>query len=264
METIHWKNEWPELPRTPTKDRKRSEIHNAAFADSTFSKSYLGDNVKHRLHDTVNIVPLDDIPGGWTKVDTHSVRSRFEASINAPNYTTFFNKPSMRWVEQPAKNDDEKEKLKSLVSLESPHNAIHLVVGSFYPPPPNLIEKQKRHGQTAGPLEILGPLPGDEPYPGTAIGEYAPAGFKQGQRLNGESKLIPFTKDGGDYFTLNDVTDIGGAALGYSYGPGSLDVYERAEPKSHSLMAATSSYQGVKKITGLSCANFGESFVFNI
>jgi tyrosinase len=68
--------------------------------------------------------------GNGTKVEA-GTKAKYEACLNAPNYTVFSNTTSaQRW------NDDhicEKDYVPN-VSLESPHNAIHLAIGGIQIP----------------------------------------------------------------------------------------------------------------------------------
>ena len=60
--------------------------------------------------------------------DTYSVYSRYRLCLKAPNYTVFSNNSSAtQWIKDHGSTDPH-----YVVSLESPHNAIHLAVGGFY------------------------------------------------------------------------------------------------------------------------------------
>lgn len=74
--------------------------------------------------------------------DLYSVAKRYKLCLDAPNYTVFSNVESQNaWIKEhvakchkvPSEPDD--QHLHYVVSLESPHNAIHLAVGGFYQAP---------------------------------------------------------------------------------------------------------------------------------
>jgi tyrosinase len=107
-------------------DREETEVHNAAFPDQAKNTWILNENVTAWLKQTVEI-PDDDV--GTKQPDTFSVHARYLRCLLAPNYTVFSNNASQdQWIK-----DHGMEPLSHyVVSLESPHNAIHLAVGGFY------------------------------------------------------------------------------------------------------------------------------------
>ena len=106
--------------------RKQTEVHNAAFTNHAQNAQILNDNVTQWLLGTVNI---PDDQKGSRRPDTYSVRSRFLRSLFAPNYTVFSNTASQnQWI----KGHGDGSSSHYVVSLESPHNAIHLALGGFY------------------------------------------------------------------------------------------------------------------------------------
>jgi tyrosinase len=164
--------------------------------------------------------------------------------MDAPTYTLFSNTTSMR-----AWNKDNPSK--PVMSLESPHNFIHLAVGGFDIPAYNaspisgangdmgendtaaldpifyfhhcFIDYafwiwQRRHGCTTS-LSI------DDQDPGASYANnQPPAGANPGDMLTMSTSLIPFKREPGHYYTSNDCIDIEGQ-LGFTYGPGSLDAF---------------------------------------
>lgn len=219
-------------------------MHNAAFPDSAQNTKILNNNVTEWLLGTVNI-PNDEY--NTPRPDTYSVRARYIRSLLAPNYTVFSNTTSQNaWIKEHGQTPESHY----VVSLESPHNAIHLSVGGFYQAgvynaaPIRGANGDMGDNETAGfdpifffhhcyidyvfaiwqrlwnrtkrgDLEII---PG---YPGTILEEGQPPNFAPGTNIDMSTPLYPFKKLNGQDFTSLDATDL--SDLGYSYGPGSLD-----------------------------------------
>ena len=97
-------------------DRAATDKHNAQYPDFEKNVGLLNDNILTRLNATV-IVDGKPLPGGG------HVKAKYEACLNAPNYTVFSNTTSAaQWFD---------DKDVNVVPLESPHNSIHLAVGGF-------------------------------------------------------------------------------------------------------------------------------------
>ena len=262
-------------------DRQQTEIHNAAYADPMVRTQILNANVANWLEGTVQIAPDPDPE--TRQPDTFSVFERFKICLNAPNYTVFSNTTSAaQYIIDHGQEDIDKH---YVVSLESPHNAIHLAVGGFYQAGVYNADPiigangdmgdnetasfdpifylhhcfidyvfwqwQKRQGFTApGSLTVI------EDYPGTISADGVP-GIPPGSVLDMNTYLYPFKKPNSqDWYTSNDLTDIEGQ-LGYSYGLGSLDITHApllGSPDAAPLVA-------VKRVHNISRAQFAGSFV---
>jgi tyrosinase len=219
-------------------DRAATAKHNAQFPNFETNVGLLNDNIRNWLNATV-IVSGKPIGGGH-------VKDKYEACLNAPNYTVFSNTTSAaQWFDDKGVN---------VVPLESPHNSIHLAVGGFdlaniFNASPIdgangdmgendtasfdpifffhhcFVDRvfwlwQKKQGFT-DKLEIIPQYPGTNsvdnqgPTPGTPANSW----------LTLESRLDPFKlSEGGKErpYTSLDCINIE-KQLGYTYGPGSLD-----------------------------------------
>lgn len=215
------------LVGTP-KDRAATEKHNNQFTSEQAVK-YLNDNIVNWL---TNSPVVDGKP-----INRGHVVEQYKRCLTAPNYTAFSNTTSCA-----AWNDDNNS---TYLSLESPHNNIHLAVGGFdlpalpggdYSPIPgangDMGENdtasfdpifyfhhcfvdlvfwlwQKRNKATSK-LEII------PEYPGTnTVDNQGPTpGAPPNSWLNDTSPLEPFKKEN-DWYTSKDCADI--TALGYDY-----------------------------------------------
>jgi tyrosinase len=220
-----------------TNDKAATEKHNAQYPNYEENVKLLNQNVAAWLSSYVII-------GG--KPFSSNVSDKYKACLDAPNYTAFSNTTSaQQWRE-----DGDVQ----MMSLESPHNSIHLAVGGFEVPGQKsespidganadmgendtagldpifffhhcFVDRvfwlwQKRRGFTEH-LEIIPEYPGTNtvdlqgPTPGMAPNSW----------LTLESPLNPFRRrdDGSDRpYTSLDCIDIE-KQLGYTYGPGSLE-----------------------------------------
>jgi tyrosinase len=218
-------------------DKAATDKHNAQFPDYDANVKLLSQNVAAWLSSLIVI-------GG--KPFSSNVADKYRACLDAPNYTAFSNTTSaQQWREDGDVH---------VMSLESPHNSIHLAVGGFDLPGQGdqspidganadmgendtagldpifffhhcFVDRvfwlwQKRHGFTEH-LEIIPEYPGTNtvdlqgPTPGTAPNAW----------LTLESPLNPFRKGEGDNerpYTSLDCVDIE-KQLGYSYASGSLE-----------------------------------------
>lgn len=218
-------------------DKAATEAHNAQFLDYDKNVEFLNANVANWLNSSIVI--------GGKPIFTN-VKKKYEDCLAAPNYTVFSNTTSAsQW-------QDDTDTV--IVSLESPHNSIHLAVGGF--DLPNIPDRspidgangdmgendtagldpifyfhhcfvdhvfwlwQKKHGYTDH-LEVISEYPGTNsvdsqgPTPGTVPNSW----------LTLESPLEPFKRDFGGMhsaYTSLDCINIE-KQLGYTYGPGSLE-----------------------------------------
>jgi len=244
-------------------DRANTEIHNASFGTESEQTDILNKNVGAWLAGTVKIED-DGNPETGMPSDLTSVYSRFLNCLKAPNYTVFSNTST-----QGAWNKDPDNAQKVAMSLESPHNSIHLAVGGFYQDgvynaDPILgangdmganemagfdpifffhhcfidyafWQWQKRHHLTTkGCLEIDYDIgTGDDKGAGTTVvpgdAGYPLGDDDAGTKLTMDTPLYPYKKGPDTYYTSHDVTNI--ADLGYGYGLGSLDVHLERRPE---------------------------------
>jgi tyrosinase len=226
-------------------DRQETEVHNAAFTDQAKNTGILNENVTEWLLGTVKI-PNDDV--GSRRPDTYSVHARYLRCLLAPNYTVFSNNASQdQWI----KDYGHDPKSHYVVSLESPHNAIHLSLGGFYQEgaynasPIRGANGDMGDNETAGfdpifyfhhcfidytfsiwqrihNLTKRGSLTIIKNYPGTILSEGQPPNYPPDTPIDLTTPLLPFKKPNGrDYYTSEDATDL--TELGIAYGPGSLD-----------------------------------------
>jgi len=237
-------------------EKEQSEAHNAAYTQDS-ATLLLNQNVTQWLNGTVQIPkipgePDDDNQTG--RPDTYSVSSKYYRCLFAPNYTVFSNTSSQnQWIIANDSNYQPGKPSHYVVSLESPHNAVHLAVGGFYQqgvynasPIPGangdmgdnetagfdpifylhhcFIDYtfsiwQRIHGLTQrGSLHIQETYIDKDGcqrrYPGTILEAGQPY-FAQGTELNMETTLLPFKKADGDFYTSEDATDI--SELGFAY-----------------------------------------------
>jgi tyrosinase len=217
-------------------DKAATDKHNAQYPEYDKNVKLLDQNVIDWLSSYIII--------GGKPVSTN-VSEKYKICLDAPNYTVFSNTTSaQQW-----KEDGDVQ----ILSLESPHNSIHLAVGGFDLPGQNsspivganadmgendtagldpifffhhcFVDRvfwlwQKKHGFTDY-LEIIAEYPGTNtvdsqgPTPGVAPNSW----------LTLESPLNPFKKRDGDGerpYTSRDCINIE-KQLGYTYGPGSLE-----------------------------------------
>ena len=226
-------------------DREETKVHNAAFQDPVKNTWILNENVTEWLLGTVKI-PNDD--SNTAQPDTYSIHSRYLRCLLAPNYTVFSNTVSQnQWI----KDHGQDPSSHYVVSLESPHNAIHLSVGGFYQEghynasPIRGANGDMGDNETAGfdpifffhhcyvdytfgiwqrvhNLTKRGDLTIIPNYPGTILTEGQPPNFPPDTHINMTTPLYPFKKPNGrDYYTSEDATNL--TELGIAYSPGSLD-----------------------------------------
>ncbi|OAA36610.1 putative domain, di-copper centre [Metarhizium rileyi] len=269
------------LVGTP-EEAEATEAHNNNYQDPETKARILNGNVSAWLQGTVQITPDEH---GTRIPDTYSVAERYRLCLAAPNYTVFSNTSSQtQWIEDHGSTDPH-----YVVSLESPHNAIHLAVGGFYQRSvlnANAIvgaNGDMGDNETAGLDPIFyfhhsfidyafwkwqtlagktrpGSLTVIKGYDGTVVpdGEGLPF-LAPGTTLDNTTPLYPFRKANEAYYTSDDVTDIQGQ-LGYSYGPGSLDVVEDG-PRSGRLRDISAEITSIKRVRNVNRADYPGSFV---
>ena len=226
------------------KDRDETAKHNQVQAKKD-TIQILNNNVEAWLNGTVKI---PDTPSNPKRPDTYSVRARYIQCLLAPNYTVFSNTASQKqYIADHCKEDSSHY----VVSLESPHNAIHLAVGGFYQEgeynanPIFGANGDMGDNETAGfdPIFFFhhcyidyifslwqrlhkrtkrGDLTIKKGYKGTFLAEKkGQQDFPPGTPLDMSTPLVPFKKPGTeDYYTSDDATDLN--ELGIAYGTGFL------------------------------------------
>ncbi|KFG94164.1 tyrosinase [Burkholderia paludis] len=262
------------LVGTP-EDQAATKAHNDKFPNANENVMLLNRNIVDWL--TSYIV----VKG---KVVPTNVKSLFERCLDAPNYTLFSNTSSAaQW------NDNVPEGTIPVVSLEEPHNNIHLAVGGFDIPSYDrspipgangdmgendtagldpifyfhhcFIDRvfwlwQKRHGFTQH-LDVIAEYPGTNsvdgqgPTPGTVPNSW----------LTLESPLDPFKKSENGKeraYTSLDCINIE-EQLGYTYGPGSLENLPKLSLAAMTVPAGNSSK--VVRVSGLNRAPIAGSFL---
>ncbi|HEX8646234.1 MAG TPA: tyrosinase family protein [Thermoleophilaceae bacterium] len=262
------------LVGTPS-DRAATAAHNARFADYDKNVELLNGNVTTWL--TAQPVVGGQPIGGF-------VQQKFVRSMDAPNYTLFSNTTSTKAYNAAHAGGQ------PVVSLESPHNSIHLAIGGFDVPGAHLSPIagangdmgenntaaldpvfyfhhcfidyafwtwQRRHDSTES-LEI------DPDDPGTHYslpGNPPPAGSQPGDHLDVNSPLNPFKARSGSPMTSADVANI--AQLGYSYGPGSLDRYATTQLRAMAEGDAAAEATRSVHVEGLDRSKLRGSFVIS-
>jgi tyrosinase len=251
-----------------------TEAHNKKFDD-------YDQNVRLLNHNIVNWLNSSIVVKG-ALIRTH-VHCKYVQSLDAPNYTVFSNTTSAsEWNTNAAT---------PVMSLESPHNSIHLAVGGFDVPGQGdkspipdangdmgenntaafdpifffhhcFVDRvfwlwQQLHGATEE-LEIIPHYPGTNsvdlqgPTPGTPPNSW----------LTLDSPLDPFTKDDqGTPYTSRDCVNIE-KQLGYTYGPGSLEDLD-AERAKLGLESDATEPARVVHVTGINRAAIRGSFLIS-
>ncbi|KAK4221186.1 tyrosinase [Podospora fimiseda] len=227
--------------------KAKTEIHNAELYE-------LGDEATNEIlvENVLNWLNLDKINNYEANQFNAGVGHDLETCIDAPNYTVFSNTTSAK-----AWNDDHMDiqNFKAVVSLEQPHNKIHLAVGGFEAPTQsnynkypgangdmgendtasfdpifffhhcwidNMFWQWQTDKHATEQLDIKYAQNVGPDYPGTnSVDSQGPTpGTPANVRLTLDSPLDPFTKEvNGEQVpkTSRDVTDI--TKLGYFYAP---------------------------------------------
>jgi tyrosinase len=254
-------------------ERAKTEAHNAQFPTVEIRTTLLNSNITNWLNTSISI----------DKNKVGLIYQKFVDCLNAPNYTLFSNTTS-------AANWNNNNPKALVVPLESPHNSMHLAVGGFdipgqgdFSPIPGangdmgendtaaldpifffhhcFIDYvfwiwQCRRGATDS-LDIDPSDPGAKYDPNNP----PPAGADPNATMSLTTPLEPFFKEYGVPFTSTDVVNIE-SQLGYSYGPGSLDGYVRADtPQPIALAPATEPEQKTVHISGIDRSKIRGSFL---
>lgn len=255
--------------------RAATAAHNAQYPYAEYNTKLLNNNIVAWLNGTgpqeSGPTPSDPNPQG------NGVAWMYQKCLNAPNYTVFSNTTAAgQW------NLDHTGEI--VISLEQPHNDIHLSVGGFD------IPNQGESGQIADANGDMGEnntaaldpifffhhcfvdrvfwlwqqqngfthsLEVIQGYYGTnsSDSQGPTPGIAPGTPLDLNTPLNPFVKDDfGNVFTSSDCINIE-EQLGYTYGPGSLE-------KLPEMKSAKAGYSN-KKLTvrGIDRALFEGSFV---
>lgn len=254
-------------------DIAATEAHNAQYPDHDENVRILNRNIVAWLTSSIKVDG---------KVIPTNVARKYQDCLDAPNYTLFSNMTSTaEW------NDNPPAGTPKVVSLEAPHNSIHLAIGGFDVPGVNyspidgangdmgendtagldpifffhhcFVDRvfwlwQRRHGCTDR-LEIVPFYPGtnsvdgQNPTPGTAPNSW----------LDMDSPLDPFVNSAtGRKYTSADCANIE-TQLGYTYGPGSLE--DLAEAKAALGLGAAPANSPMVHVSGLSRASIRGSFL---
>jgi tyrosinase len=259
--------------------RAATATHNAQYPDQSENTRKLNQNVKGWLHGAGSKPDPSHDPGPTPSDPNpkqHGVYWQFKNCLHAPNYTVFSNTTSaQQW------NLDHSGKV--VVSLEQPHNDVHLSVGGFD-------VSGQESGQIAGangdmgenntaaldPIFFFHHCNVDRMFwlwqkqhcgkdgSFTIITNYAGTnssdsqgptpGIPPGTPLGLDTPLNPFLKDEfGTPYTSKDCFDID--KLGYTYAPGSLE-------KAESLQEVKSGFSRRNlTVRGIDPALFQGSFV---
>jgi tyrosinase len=268
-------------PDTKTK----TDAYNATFDGQDLAK-ILNNNIKAWLNQGVEIPKRDDTA---RLADGYSLGQRYIKCLDAPNYMVFSNNSSAKQHIYDLGLDTTQD-LHHVVSLESPHNGMHLAIGGFYQKAvynanPGNYDANGDMGEnnTAGldpifffhhcfidyvfwgwqkkhKLTKRGDLSVEWGYPGTNSSDgQAPAFTQANVAIDMDSPLYPFKADNGSWYTSNDVTDIIGQ-LNYDYEPGSIDSL-LGDKKSRLGAEPASPLQTFVKTDGVNRANYGGSFL---
>ncbi|KAF4626583.1 hypothetical protein G7Y89_g11579 [Cudoniella acicularis] len=268
-------------------DRGNTEAHNQKYGP--VAENELNKNLKEWMLGTVKI----DTSGGEEKTgtpDTYSIYSRFKLCMDAPNYTVFSNTTSQNaWIEQETKRPVD-ENRNYVVSLESPHNAIHLAIGGFFQSgiynanPIRGANGDMGDNETASfdPIFFLhhcfidyvfwkwqvkqnfterGSLKFIKDFKGTFSEEAAQPFIPPYTNLHEETPLRPFTKSDGNFYTTLDVTNI--TELGYEYGVGSFDLIAPTPdiPATEIQTKSLAPFTAYKKVSGIDRGKIRGSFI---
>jgi tyrosinase len=261
------------------KDATATEIHNAQYKDKTANVALLNGNITNWL----NGLPFFNV---GTDARLGEIHSKFIQCLNAPTYTLFSNSTSAKaWAKANPTAPN------PVMPLESPHNFMHLAVGGFdYPGVADLSPIAGANGDmgendTAG----LDPIfffhhcfidytfwiwqrrhdatraltidPADAGSKYSADGAPA-AGADPKAPLTLTTPLIPFTRMDGAPMTTSDCINIE-TQLGYSYGPGSLDVHAAASTSMPLASMAQAPTGGTLRVRGINRAKVRGSFLIS-
>ncbi|WP_263384914.1 tyrosinase family protein [Granulicella arctica] len=252
-------------------EQAATTAHNALYPDYNKNVDILNQNVVAWLSQKV-------VVGGQSF--TPNVHQNYIDCLDAPNYMLFSNYTSSgQW------NNDHNT---TIVSLESPHDDIHLAIGGFDAgtsgdfSPIAGANADMGENDTAGldPIfffhhcfvdyvfwrwqvkhGVTKSFGIDIPeYPGTnTVDSQGPTpGVAPNTWLTMESPLAPFTKSAGKFYTSLDSIDIEGQ-LGYTYSPASLDTV--SQPVAAAAALAKTVPAKALHVSGLNRSRIRGSFV---
>ncbi|WAC90203.1 tyrosinase family protein [Mycobacterium sp. Aquia_213] len=248
-------------------DRDNTEKHNSRYQDHDDCVTLLNENVRDWLAGHVVI--------DGQRTNRGQVAAKYRQCLEAPNYTVFSNTTSAaEW------NGNHEPRV---ISLEAPHNSIHLAVGGFeVPGQPSSSPISGANGdmgendtagfdpifffhhcfvdyvfwtwqQRHGPVEIMAEYPGTN----SVDGQGATPGVAPNSWLDLDSPLNPFCHDGRP-FTSRDCLDTE-RQLGYTYSPGSL-----ARAGAAAAVAAPRAPARVVAVSGINRAPVRGSFLVSV
>lgn len=250
--------------------RKETDEHNSKYKDYDYCVTLLNQNISDWLK---GYVLIDGEPTNQGQVGL-----KYRRCLTAPNYTVFSNRTSAS-----AWNDNNKPEV---ISLETPHDSIHLAVGGFeVPGQPDRSPIRGANGDMGeNDTAAFDPIfffhhcfvdyvfwlwqkdphhtvEVEAQYPGTnsVDGQGATPGVAPNSWLDLDTPLEPFRFDGTRMFTSNDCLDT--AKLGYTYGPGSLSPTGAVE---EFIAAAKTAPGKVVAVSGINRAPVRGSFLISV
>ena len=251
------------------KDKDNTDKHNRKYKDYKKCVTLLNQNIRDWL---AGYVVIDGEPTRMGEVG-----EKYRKCLDAPNYTVFSNITSAaEW------NDNHEPKV---MSLEAPHNSVHLAVGGFQVPgqasnsPISGANGDMGENDTAGfdPIFFFHHCFVDyvfwtwqqrhkevkiiAEYPGTnsVDGQGATPGVAPNSWLDLDSPLNPFRHDDdGPPYTSRDCLDTE-TQLGYTYSPGSL-----ADNGAAAAVAPAAAPGRVVAVSGINRAPVRGSFLVSV
>lgn len=204
--------------RSPPEDATKAEAHNKEMMSLNHTEM-LNQNLRTWL-------------SGGSKQQSMTIIDKYKMCLQAPTYTALSNLTSASSATRRGQH--------SVVSLESPHNDLHVAIGGFTAP-----SAFARRGSATGANGDMGSTNVAAFDPifwlhhcfvdyalwrwqllHSATDEFTidvndPGATGVGGDLSMKSPLEPFEKPGGGFYTPTDLVNI--IPLGYTYGGGSLD-----------------------------------------
>jgi tyrosinase len=255
--------------------RTETDAHNADYPDYETNVCLLNQNITNWLAGTITIKG---------KPAKGHVAHNYKVCLDAPNYTVFSNETSSsQWNTETNANPP-------VVSVEQPHDSIHLAVGGYdvpqtlpgldsadFSPIPGanadmgendtagldpifffhhcFVDRvfwlwQKRHGLH---LDIIPGYPGTNPW---KVQQGPTPYLDPDKPLDLNTPLIPFEKENGEWYTSLDCVNIE-TQLQYTYGTGSLE-----EPSS--LATAAPERAKVVTVSEINRAHYRGSFLISL
>jgi len=127
------------------KDKAKTAAHNAILIEMGREKTnhLLNENIRQWLNCKQYVVDEETVYPA-------AVADKYKACLDAPNYTVFSNTTSAKRWNQDDTGDHVNNPNEPVVSLESPHNSIHLACGGFQVPPQPYQEPPPNYSKYAG------------------------------------------------------------------------------------------------------------------